>query len=171
MVLIFLLMMLKRNKRCNKMRIWVMLLDQLLDHLQSNSGGLIGRDNHLQDILLMNGEEPECYQESMESEERQKAWQSRLQKCVALSTIKAELGFKSNTLKPARSLFIRGEGVGLGDREKWIFTRQKREGEKERKKAFYFHLNTEESLSLYFVALEVGFGVPLRTRVGVTSHA
>ncbi|RDX91562.1 hypothetical protein CR513_26442, partial [Mucuna pruriens] len=29
----------------------------------------------------------------MESEERQKAWQSKLQKCVALSTTKAELGF------------------------------------------------------------------------------
>ncbi|RDX84564.1 hypothetical protein CR513_34367, partial [Mucuna pruriens] len=78
------MMMLKRSKRCHKMRIWVMLLNCL----QFNSGGLIGRDNHLHD-----GEEPECYQESMESEERQKAWQSKLQKCVALSTTKAEVGF------------------------------------------------------------------------------
>ncbi|RDX66455.1 hypothetical protein CR513_54773, partial [Mucuna pruriens] len=44
-------------------------------------------------VTLTDGEEPECYQESMESEERQKAWQSKLQKCVALSTTKAELGF------------------------------------------------------------------------------
>ncbi|RDX75129.1 hypothetical protein CR513_45039, partial [Mucuna pruriens] len=29
----------------------------------------------------------------MESEERQKTWQSKLQKCVALSTTKAEFGF------------------------------------------------------------------------------
>ncbi|RDX70077.1 hypothetical protein CR513_50720, partial [Mucuna pruriens] len=29
-------------------------------------------------VTLTNGEEPECYQESMESEERQKAWQSKL---------------------------------------------------------------------------------------------
>ncbi|RDX96558.1 hypothetical protein CR513_20775, partial [Mucuna pruriens] len=44
-------------------------------------------------VTLTDEEEPECYQESMESEERQKAWQSKLQKCVALSTTKAELGF------------------------------------------------------------------------------
>ncbi|RDY13059.1 hypothetical protein CR513_02068, partial [Mucuna pruriens] len=44
-------------------------------------------------VTLIDGEEPECYQESMESEERQKVWQSKLQKCVALSTTKAELGF------------------------------------------------------------------------------
>ncbi|RDX63641.1 hypothetical protein CR513_57905, partial [Mucuna pruriens] len=90
-------------------------------------------------VILIDGEEPECYQESMESEERQKAWQSKLQKYVALSTTKAEsdrrigdylyivvrrryvglflgsqlCGQKPNTLKPARSLFIRGEGVRL----------------------------------------------------------
>ncbi|RDY04395.1 hypothetical protein CR513_11897, partial [Mucuna pruriens] len=29
-------------------------------------------------VTLTDGEEPECYQESMESEERQKAWQSKL---------------------------------------------------------------------------------------------
>ncbi|RDX67348.1 hypothetical protein CR513_53793, partial [Mucuna pruriens] len=34
-----------------------------------------------------------CYEGSMESEERQKVWQSKLQKCVTLSTTKAELGF------------------------------------------------------------------------------
>ncbi|RDY03729.1 hypothetical protein CR513_12653, partial [Mucuna pruriens] len=44
-------------------------------------------------VTLTDGEEPECYQESMESEERQKAWQSKLQKYVALSTTKAEVGF------------------------------------------------------------------------------
>ncbi|RDX86820.1 hypothetical protein CR513_31798, partial [Mucuna pruriens] len=44
-------------------------------------------------VTLIDGEEPECYRKSMESEERQKAWQSILQKCVALSTTKAELGF------------------------------------------------------------------------------
>ncbi|RDX85891.1 hypothetical protein CR513_32846, partial [Mucuna pruriens] len=32
-------------------------------------------------VTLTDGEELECYQESMESEERQKAWQSKLQKC------------------------------------------------------------------------------------------
>ncbi|RDY10271.1 hypothetical protein CR513_05239, partial [Mucuna pruriens] len=31
-------------------------------------------------VTLTDGEEPECYQESMESEERQKAWQSKLHK-------------------------------------------------------------------------------------------
>ncbi|RDY11828.1 hypothetical protein CR513_03448, partial [Mucuna pruriens] len=31
-------------------------------------------------VTLTDGEEPECYQETMESEERQKAWQSKLQK-------------------------------------------------------------------------------------------
>ncbi|RDY00850.1 hypothetical protein CR513_15918, partial [Mucuna pruriens] len=30
-------------------------------------------------MTLTDGEEPKCYQESMESEERQKAWQSKLQ--------------------------------------------------------------------------------------------
>ncbi|RDY06218.1 hypothetical protein CR513_09841, partial [Mucuna pruriens] len=40
-------------------------------------------------VTLKDGEELECYQESMESEERQKAWQSKLQKYVALSTTKA----------------------------------------------------------------------------------
>ncbi|RDX67314.1 hypothetical protein CR513_53828, partial [Mucuna pruriens] len=44
-------------------------------------------------VTLTDGEEPECYQESMESEERQKAWQSKLQKYVALSTTKAEVDF------------------------------------------------------------------------------
>ncbi|RDX95980.1 hypothetical protein CR513_21418, partial [Mucuna pruriens] len=44
-------------------------------------------------MTLTDGEEPKYYQESMESEERKKAWQSKLQKCVALSTTKAELGF------------------------------------------------------------------------------
>ncbi|RDY09990.1 hypothetical protein CR513_05555, partial [Mucuna pruriens] len=33
-------------------------------------------------VILTDGEEPKCYQESMESEERQKAWQSKLQKYV-----------------------------------------------------------------------------------------
>ncbi|RDX91760.1 hypothetical protein CR513_26204, partial [Mucuna pruriens] len=47
-------------------------------------------------VTLTDGEELECYQESMESEERQKAWQSKLQKCVALSTTKAELDFVQN---------------------------------------------------------------------------
>ncbi|RDX95841.1 hypothetical protein CR513_21586, partial [Mucuna pruriens] len=50
MVLIFfLMMMLKRNKKSHKMRIWVMLLN----HLQFNSGGLISRDNHLQEFILV----------------------------------------------------------------------------------------------------------------------
>ncbi|RDX79846.1 hypothetical protein CR513_39688, partial [Mucuna pruriens] len=44
-------------------------------------------------VTLTHGEEPECYKESMKSEERQKAWQSKLQKCFAFSTTKAELGF------------------------------------------------------------------------------
>ncbi|RDX76303.1 hypothetical protein CR513_43717, partial [Mucuna pruriens] len=44
-------------------------------------------------VTLIDGEEPECYQESIESEKRQKSWQSKLQKCLALSTTKAELGF------------------------------------------------------------------------------
>ncbi|RDX98381.1 hypothetical protein CR513_18707, partial [Mucuna pruriens] len=44
-------------------------------------------------VTLTDGEEPECYQESMESEERQKAWQSKLQKCVIMSTTETELGF------------------------------------------------------------------------------
>ncbi|RDX66739.1 hypothetical protein CR513_54463, partial [Mucuna pruriens] len=44
-------------------------------------------------VTLIDGEEPKCYQESMESEEWQKAWQSKLQKCVALSTTKSKLGF------------------------------------------------------------------------------
>ncbi|RDX98320.1 hypothetical protein CR513_18773, partial [Mucuna pruriens] len=44
-------------------------------------------------VTLTDGKEPKCYQESMESEERQKAWQSKLQKCVVLSTTKAKLGF------------------------------------------------------------------------------
>ncbi|RDY03183.1 hypothetical protein CR513_13257, partial [Mucuna pruriens] len=47
-------------------------------------------------VTLTDGEEPECYQEAMESEDRQKAWQSKLQKCVALSTTKVELGFVQN---------------------------------------------------------------------------
>ncbi|RDY13920.1 hypothetical protein CR513_01100, partial [Mucuna pruriens] len=42
-------------------------------------------------VTLTDGEEPKCYQESMKSEERQKTWQSKLEKCVALSTTKAEL--------------------------------------------------------------------------------
>ncbi|RDY10948.1 hypothetical protein CR513_04456, partial [Mucuna pruriens] len=41
-------------------------------------------------VILTDREEPECYEESMESEERQKAWQSKLQKYVALSTTKEE---------------------------------------------------------------------------------
>ncbi|RDX89868.1 hypothetical protein CR513_28338, partial [Mucuna pruriens] len=41
-------------------------------------------------VILTDGEEIECYEESMESEERQKAWQSKLQKYAALSTTKAE---------------------------------------------------------------------------------
>ncbi|RDY05475.1 hypothetical protein CR513_10691, partial [Mucuna pruriens] len=44
-------------------------------------------------MTLIDGEELECYQESMENEKRQKAWQSKLQKCVVLSTTKAKLGF------------------------------------------------------------------------------
>ncbi|RDY05897.1 hypothetical protein CR513_10194, partial [Mucuna pruriens] len=44
-------------------------------------------------VTLTDGQELECYQESMESEERQKTLQSKLQKCVALSITKAELGF------------------------------------------------------------------------------
>ncbi|RDX73198.1 hypothetical protein CR513_47218, partial [Mucuna pruriens] len=44
-------------------------------------------------VTLTDGEEPKCYQESMESEERQKTWQSKLQKCVVLSTTKAEFDF------------------------------------------------------------------------------
>ncbi|RDY06571.1 hypothetical protein CR513_09416, partial [Mucuna pruriens] len=43
-------------------------------------------------VTLTDGEEPECYQESMESEERQKVLQSKLQKYVALSTTKTKLG-------------------------------------------------------------------------------
>ncbi|RDX73793.1 hypothetical protein CR513_46544, partial [Mucuna pruriens] len=53
----------EEERRCYKMRIWVMLPN----HLLFNSRSLIGRDNHLQD-----GEEPECYQEVTKSEERQK---------------------------------------------------------------------------------------------------
>ncbi|RDX87768.1 hypothetical protein CR513_30719, partial [Mucuna pruriens] len=49
-------------------------------------------------VTLTDGEEPKCYQESMESEERQKAWQSKLQKCVVLSTTKAELGFSADMM-------------------------------------------------------------------------
>ncbi|RDX75554.1 hypothetical protein CR513_44548, partial [Mucuna pruriens] len=44
-------------------------------------------------VTLTDGEEPECYQESMESEERQNVWQSKLQKYVTLSTTKAEVDF------------------------------------------------------------------------------
>ncbi|RDY02032.1 hypothetical protein CR513_14564, partial [Mucuna pruriens] len=44
-------------------------------------------------VTLTDGEESECYQEFMESEERQKTWQFKLQKCVVLSTTKVELGF------------------------------------------------------------------------------
>ncbi|RDX67979.1 hypothetical protein CR513_53086, partial [Mucuna pruriens] len=44
-------------------------------------------------VTLIDGEELECYQKSMESGERQKAWQSKLQKCVTLFTTKTELGF------------------------------------------------------------------------------
>ncbi|RDY02209.1 hypothetical protein CR513_14370, partial [Mucuna pruriens] len=47
-------------------------------------------------VTLTDVEEPECYQESMESEDRQKAWQSKLQKYVAFSTTKAEVGFVQN---------------------------------------------------------------------------
>ncbi|RDX83249.1 hypothetical protein CR513_35856, partial [Mucuna pruriens] len=36
-------------------------------------------------VTLTNGEEPKCYQESMESEERQKVWQSKLQKSKHVS--------------------------------------------------------------------------------------
>ncbi|RDY08885.1 hypothetical protein CR513_06831, partial [Mucuna pruriens] len=44
-------------------------------------------------VTLTDGEELKFYQESMESEERQKAWQFKLQKCANLSTTKAKLGF------------------------------------------------------------------------------
>ncbi|RDX95661.1 hypothetical protein CR513_21784, partial [Mucuna pruriens] len=44
-------------------------------------------------VTLTDREELGCYHESTESEERQKAWQSKLQKYVALSTTKVEVGF------------------------------------------------------------------------------
>ncbi|RDX75687.1 hypothetical protein CR513_44402, partial [Mucuna pruriens] len=44
-------------------------------------------------LTLIDGEEPECYYESIESEDRQKTCQSKLQKYVVLSTTKAELDF------------------------------------------------------------------------------
>ncbi|RDY09310.1 hypothetical protein CR513_06338, partial [Mucuna pruriens] len=91
MVLIFLLMMmLERNKRCHKMRIWVMLLNHLQFNLRET---IIYKVYFNEYVTLTNGEEPKCYQEAMESEERQKAWQSKLQKCVALPTTKVELGY------------------------------------------------------------------------------
>ncbi|RDX96550.1 hypothetical protein CR513_20783, partial [Mucuna pruriens] len=48
--------------------------------------------------------------ESMESEERQKAWQSKLQKCVTLSTTKAELGF----VQDEHWLFCDSHAIHLG---------------------------------------------------------
>ncbi|RDX67310.1 hypothetical protein CR513_53836, partial [Mucuna pruriens] len=96
----------------------------------------------------------------MESEERQKAWQSKSQKCVALSTTKAELGFvhddqwlfyDSQSADMMTKVILRGkfeaccEIVGLIEqrhkenietkiKREWIFTRQKREERKRKEK-------------------------------------
>ncbi|RDX63845.1 hypothetical protein CR513_57671, partial [Mucuna pruriens] len=88
-----LMMMLKRSKRCHKMRIRVMLLNHFQSNLRGQSSTRYTSNEY---VTLTHGEEPECYQESMKSEERQKASQSKLQKCVALSTTKGELGFVQN---------------------------------------------------------------------------
>lgn len=49
MILMFLMMMLKRNMKCHKMRILVMLLNSL----KLKFGGLLGKGNHPPGILLM----------------------------------------------------------------------------------------------------------------------
>ena len=70
----FLLMTLKRNMRCHKMKILVMLLN----HLKFKFDGLIGRGNKStmypsDDYVTSTNEgDPECYLEAIESEKKKK---------------------------------------------------------------------------------------------------
>ncbi|RDX72601.1 hypothetical protein CR513_47887, partial [Mucuna pruriens] len=80
-LMFLLMMMLKRNKRSS-------------NSTQKRQSSTRYTSNEY--VTLTDGKKPECYQESMGSEERQKVWQSKLQKYVALSTTKTDVGFVQN---------------------------------------------------------------------------